>query len=83
MEEPKQYVIETMQDIADVITVDNKERFVKDFSGVLNMLLLAKVAAVGDPSYTVQFNNFTWIDDNKHTITMNLIEDDSQPENRL
>ena len=79
MDKPKQYVLSTIQDIADMITIENKANFLKDFSGSLNMMLLAK-AANPYPEIKIKWPNMVWIDDNEHKVTVNFMTNENPQE---
>lgn len=69
-EDAKSYHIETIQDIADCVNIDNVEGFLTDFELSLKSYLLAKslleekIKKGEMPSDAkVKFPSFTWIDD--------------------
>jgi len=59
------YKIETVQDIADCVTLENLENFITDFRGVLASYLLLKSV-----DKNVKLPKFTWIDDGEHSINI-------------
>lgn len=59
----KKYKIETVQDIADVVNIENYERFMIDFLGVFQAWVQVK-----DKYPKTEFPSFVWIDDDKQNI---------------
>jgi len=80
--ENKEYEIETIQDIADMVTVDNIDNFMKDFRGVLLGYMTAKLAG-GNKS--IPMKNFKWIDDGvvEAKLTMSAKDSDESLEIKL
>lgn len=81
--EPKTYSINSLQDIANAVTPENVDNFLKDFEGVLKTYLLmvtfakAKIReGLGDVKNTdlVEFHGLYWTDDGKHDITCEIVE---------
>lgn len=61
MEVPKEYRIETLTDIFNMITKENVESFLAD----LNMYI-ANLPQLKENGYEYISNGFTWIDDGKN-----------------
>ena len=71
--EHKKYLIETIQDVANCVTLENIDNFIIDFEGVLRAMLLLESASKDiDKFVDVKFPSFVWIDDNKHEIGIDL-----------
>jgi len=67
---PVSYQIETMQDIANCVTIDNIDGFMIDFEASVRSFLLFKsikddLVSKGElpPGSEIQFPSFEWIDD--------------------
>lgn len=76
--EPKTYSINSLQDIANAVTPENVDNFIKDFEGVLKtyliMVTFAKAKMESEPdgmknTDIVEFHGMYWTDDGKHDIT--------------
>jgi len=84
MKEPKEYKIETLQDIVNTVTVDNIDDYLADFRGFLLGYMSAK--AISDMVYElsdkkpepVPINSFKWIDDGKTNVTISIKPEDSE-----
>lgn len=79
--EANTYSINSLQDIANAITPENVDNFLKDFEGVLKSYLLMVVFAkaqiregLDDVKNTdlVEFHGLYWTDDGKHDITCKI-----------
>ena len=80
---PKTYSINSLQDIANAVTPENVDNFIKDFEGVLKTYLImvtfakAKIReGIDDAKNTdlVEFHGLYWTDDGKHDITCKVSE---------
>lgn len=79
--EPKTYSINSVQDIANAVTPENLDNFIKDFRGVmqtyLTLVTLAKAKMESEPddlknTDLVEFHGLFWTDDGKHDITCEI-----------
>lgn len=64
----KKHVIKSVQDIADATNPDNLNDFILDLKGILLAYYLTKQSCPD-----IRLNQFTWIEDGKHEININLI----------
>jgi hypothetical protein len=78
-ENPISYHIETIQDIADCVTMENVDGFLTDFELSIKSYLLAKSLLEEQinkgempKDAKVKFPSFTWIDDWKKIIINNI-----------
>jgi len=78
-EEPKQYHLNNIQEIADVVTPENLDHFLEDFRGMLLLYMTAKCAAEAE---SLPIKSFKWTDDGgkgeevaKVTLTANGHDD--------
>lgn len=83
---PKTYSTNSLQDIANAVTPENLDDFVKDFKGVLRSYLylvsFAKCKMESEPegiknTDLVEFHGLYWTDDGKHDITCEIVEKDA------
>ena len=74
MTEPKKYKIETIEDILKVVTLENKENFLKDFSNFLDFrLTTGAISEVTEGKVKVVVkNSFNWIDDGKNNVNITI-----------
>ena len=70
----KEFNIATIQDIADATNEENIDNFLKDLKGSLMMYYPIKRLAESINQTGVEFPSLVWIDDNKHDISINLVE---------
>ena len=84
--EPKTYSINSLQDIANEVTPENIDNFLKDFEGVLKSYLMmvefAKTPITDIPkdiknTDLVEFHGLYWTDDGKHGITCEIVGKDA------
>ena len=68
--EHKKYKIETLQDMLDAITVDNKDQFVRDLDAFFDSFLLTRtVAEIKGKGDQVKLLHYNWIDDGINHVT--------------
>lgn len=80
---PRTENIRTLQDIANAVTPENIDNFIKDFEGVLKtyliMVTFMKARMDFEPdglknTDLVEFHGLYWTDDGKHDITCKIID---------
>lgn len=82
--ENKEYKLDTIQDIANAVNVDNVENFVKDFRAFLLGYISAQVMLdhsnekAGEPKQPIPIENFKWIDDGVVDAKITLSAKDSE-----
>lgn len=64
-----EYEIKTISDILKIVNHNNLENFLKDFELFLSNYVILKAMCKNDATC----NEFTWIDDGKHNIEVNLV----------
>lgn len=82
--EPNTYSINSLQDIANAITPENVDNFLKDFEGVLKSYLMMVVFTKAKMRQgwldnvpntdLVEFHGLYWTDDGKHDITCKIVK---------
>lgn len=76
--EPKEYKLETIQDIANMVTVDNLEKFISDFRAFLLGYMSAQVLSdmgakkAGTDKIQIPITSFVWIDDDKTDVEIKI-----------
>jgi len=70
----KKYEIKTIEDILNVVTADNMECFLKDFSAWLSLNITAQIAdkIMGETADIRTSGTFTWIDDGKNDMNIKV-----------
>lgn len=68
----KEYQINTIQDIFECTNSDNIDNFLKDLKGVLLSGYLLREISKDMEEIKVLSDGFTWIDDGKHKIDIEL-----------
>ncbi len=77
---PKQYQVNTLQDMIDCTNEDNLDNFLKDLKGIITSAHLFQNLSdsiLEDSGFDKELNKletdgFIWIDDNKHNINIEL-----------
>ena len=64
-----EHEIKTINDILKVVNHNNLENFLKDFELFLTNYVILKAMCEEDANC----NEFTWIDDGKHNIEVNIV----------
>lgn len=73
MKESKEYKIETISDIREVITEENIDNFLIDFRNYLKFQVeLKKIMNAVSVDISNLPQGFIWIDDNKHTYSIQI-----------
>lgn len=89
--QPQKFEVTSLQDIADLLTIDNAPRFLKDFRHMVASILVVKSTMqlsvdqgkIPKEEAKILFPSFTWIDDDKNEITASLRATDSGKETRI
>lgn len=71
MKESKEYTVKSVSDIAELITLENFERFMEDF-----VVIFHSYAKIKEKYPETKFPSFVWIDDDKKELKFEFIHKD-------